>query len=144
MPTNYLVRVMRTTKQNPVPRRHSKSKGRSSSPSIATPKVSSSETVICTKVQKRETAAEIPCPALFQAHVILTTTSSLTASPELGKVPCFFPSNSRLQLQRLEGYYQPHISPIRGPRRRGFPKSTCFFNQKKKGRSRMLTPIYFT
>lgn len=69
MPTNYLIRVMRTIKQNPVPRRHCKSKGRSSSPSIATPKVSSSETVVHTKVQKRETAAEIPCAQHYSKHM---------------------------------------------------------------------------
>lgn len=69
MPTNYLIRVMRTIKQNPVPRRHCKSKGRSSSSSIATPKVRASETVVHTKLQKGETAAEIPCVQHYSKHM---------------------------------------------------------------------------
>lgn len=66
---HYLIRVMRTIKQNPVPRRHCKSKGRSSSPSIAIPKVRASETVVHTKVQKGETAAEIPCVQHYSKHM---------------------------------------------------------------------------
>lgn len=64
------------------------------------------------KVRKHETAAEIYCvltlcQALLKAHVILTTASSYTASPELCYAPCCLPSNSSLPLQPLEVYYYP-------------------------------------